>query len=86
MLAACVGHSAFERDCDSFEFVTACAASVPIVFFACRSYVYGLYRRLAISFVNFAFYSGCHLRGRLFVRMRIPLDLAPYRCTFTDTF
>jgi hypothetical protein len=31
MLTACVGHSAFERDCDSIDFVTACAASIPIV-------------------------------------------------------
>jgi hypothetical protein len=86
MLTACVGHSAFERNCDSLDFVTASAASIPIVFFACRSYVYGLYCRLAISFVNFAFDTGCHLSGCLFVRMRIPLDLVPYRCTFKDTF
>jgi hypothetical protein len=42
---ACVQYSVF--DGDSFDFVTACAASIPTVFFACRSY--GPYRNLPNS-------------------------------------
>jgi hypothetical protein len=60
MLTACVEHSAFERDCDSFDIVTTCAASIPIVFFACQSYVYGHYRNLASSFASFAIDIGSH--------------------------
>jgi hypothetical protein len=71
MLTVCVGHSAFERDCDSFGFVTACAASIPIVFFACQSYVYGHYRNLASSFASFAIDIGSHqpsVFGSLYAR------------------
>jgi hypothetical protein len=62
MLTACIGHSTF--DCDSFDLVVHFAASIPIVFFACRPYVYGHYRQPVTSLVSCALDIGCHLSLR----------------------
>jgi hypothetical protein len=66
---------------DPFDFITDFEASTPIVSFgAGHPYVYGQYRRLAISFVNFAFDTGCHLSHRLFVRMQAPFGVRSSCC------